>query len=233
MAGSGQRFAALAVHALTASGAAMGVPAVVAAARGHDAHAVLWMLAALAVDSIDGTLARAARVRETTPEIDGRRLDDIVDYENFVVVPVLFLLLSGGLAATPLGWSAACAALLASGFGFSHSEAKTADHFFRGFPSYWNVVAIYAWFLELDPTLCALLVWVLAAAVALPFGFLYPSRAPRARGLAVITGLLWGAALVAAAARPDAAWARPLVVASLAYPALYLALSVWLGGFRR
>ena len=95
------------------------------------------------------------------------------------------------------------------------------------------MVAIYAWFLALDPTWCALLVLAFAAGVALPFRFLYPSRAPRARRTAVVTGMLWGAALLAAAVWPDASWARPLVLGSLAYPALYLALSIWLGGFRR
>ena len=33
--------------------------------------------------------------------------------------------------------------LLASGYGFCQTDAKTADHFFKGFPSYWNVVVLY------------------------------------------------------------------------------------------
>lgn len=224
--------AALAVHGLTASGAAMGVAAVVAVAAGREAHAVLWMLAALAVDSVDGSLARRVEVSRVTPNLDGRRLDDIVDYQNFVVVPVVFLLLTGGLSQNLLGWSAACAALVASGFGFSHRQAKTADHFFRGFPSYWNVVAIYVWSLGVDPSLCAWLVLALAASVGLPFRFLYPSRAPRLRRTLVVLGVLWGVVLVVATLWNDAAWSRTLTMASLFYPGLYLGLSAWLGGFR-
>jgi phosphatidylcholine synthase len=210
----------------------MGVAAVVSAAAGRPGHAVLWMLAALAVDSVDGSLARRIRVRETMPGVDGRRLDDIVDYENFVVVPVLFLLLTGGLPSNVLGWAAVCAALVASALGFSHRDAKTPDHFFRGFPSYWNVVAIYVWLFEVDATLCAWIVIALAAAVALPFRFLYPTRAPRLRRTSVLLGGVWGVALTIAVIWAEAPWAHSLAVASLGYPAFYLVLSAWLGGFR-
>ncbi len=181
------------------------------------------------MDSVDGTLARWVDVHRATPKIDGRRLDDIVDYENFVVVPVVFLLLTGVLPATPLGWSAAVAATLASGFGFSHAEAKTPDHFFRGFPSYWNVVAWYAWLLEVDPQVTSWLVLGLAGSVFAPLRFLYPSRAPRFRALLVGLGLIWGALLSAAVLWPEASFATPFVWISLAYPALYVALSLWLG----
>lgn len=224
--------AAWVVHGLTASGAVMGIAAVIAAADGDAATAVLWMLAALAVDSVDGTLARRVDVRAATPAIDGRRLDDIIDYENFVVVPVLFMLFCGALPDGALGWGAAAAAAIASGFGFSHAQAKSADHFFRGFPSYWNVVAFYAWFLEWNPVFTAALIFALAVSVGLPIHFLYPSRAPRFRRSTVGAGVLWGACLVVAALFPRAPWTPSLVWTSLAYPAWYLSLSLWLSGRR-
>ncbi len=33
--------------------------------------------------------------------------------------------------------------LLSSAYGFNRHDAKTGDHFFTGFPSYWNVVVFY------------------------------------------------------------------------------------------
>ncbi len=224
--------AAFGVHALTASGAVLGAAAIVAAATERPGGAVLWMLAALAVDSVDGTFARAVGVTRVTPNLDGRRLDDMVDYQNFVVVPLVFLLLTGGLPQTALGWGAATAALVASGFGFSHRNAKTADHFFRGFPSYWNVVAIYIWLLQLGGSFSVWLVLGLAPCVGLPFLFLYPSQAPRLRRTSVVLGVVWGLALTVATVWVDAPWSRTLVWASLGYPAFYLVLSAWLGGFR-
>ena len=51
-------------------------------------EAFLWLAAALFVDGVDGTLARAVNVNQNTPEIDGAILDNIIDYLNYVVVPV-------------------------------------------------------------------------------------------------------------------------------------------------
>ena len=39
--------------------------------------------------------------------------------------------------------------LVASCYQFCRSDAKTEDHFFLGFPSYWNVVAFYVVVLDL------------------------------------------------------------------------------------
>ena len=54
--------------------------------------AMLWLFVALVVDGVDGTLARAARVKEIAPRIDGGVLDLVIDYLNYVFVPTLFIL---------------------------------------------------------------------------------------------------------------------------------------------
>jgi phosphatidylcholine synthase len=157
---------AWAVHFLTASGAVLGVLALLAVAQGDFPRAAILMLAALAIDSVDGTLARWLRVAEILPGFDGRRLDDLVDYLNYVIVPAVFMVASGALP----GWGWAALPVLASAYGFSQREAKTDDHFFLGFPSYWNVVAIYLWQLDLS------LVTGLTLAVFIPLKYVYPSR---------------------------------------------------------
>src|SRR3972149_6398197 len=80
-----QRTLAWAVHALTASGAAVGPAPLLETPRGRPRAALLWMLVALVIDSVDGTLARRAEVERFVPRIDGRRLDDIVDYLNYAI----------------------------------------------------------------------------------------------------------------------------------------------------
>src|SRR3712207_3155121 len=47
--------------------------------------------AALVVDGIDGTFARAARVKERLPRIDGDALDLIIDYITYVLIPALMI----------------------------------------------------------------------------------------------------------------------------------------------
>src|SRR5436305_15160511 len=60
------------------------------------------MIVATVIDAVDGTLARAARVREVLPEFDGRRLDDIIDFQTYTSLP---LLLVWGWQLLPGSWA--------------------------------------------------------------------------------------------------------------------------------
>ena len=220
---------AWAVHLLTASGAVLGVLALLAVAEGDFSRAALLMLAALAIDSVDGTLARWFRVAEILPGFDGRRLDDLVDYLNYVIVPAVFMVASGALP----GWGWASLPVLASAYGFSQHEAKTDDHFFLGFPSYWNVVAIYLWQLDLPPALSAALVAGLALAVFVPLKYVYPSRMHALWRTTNAGAALWLLAISAAILWPRPLGEIRLAEISLLYPAYYIAISMWLGGWHR
>src|SRR5918998_5999727 len=138
------RLRASAVHLYTASGAVLTLLILVAAYNG-DAVMALWlMLATLVIDSTDGLLARRFRVKELLPSFDGRRLDDIVDYMTYALAPVLLLWTTGYLPEGALGVALAALPLLASSYQFCQVDAKTGDgaqtdHFFLGFPSYWNI----------------------------------------------------------------------------------------------
>ena len=145
------RTLAWSVHFYTAFGAVAALEAIVFTVRGDVRGAFLWMAAALAIDSSDGTLARAARVKEVVPTYDGSKLDDIVDYLNYVFVPIFFAVETGLLPAGTAGFVAALP-LLASAYGFCVSTAKTADFFFTGFPSYWNVIVFYMYGFDASPT---------------------------------------------------------------------------------
>src|SRR3712207_3476416 len=90
-----QQMLAWAVHLFTASGIVLGLLALLAVERQRWVEALLWLGAALIVDGIDGSFARAARVRERLPRIDGDALDLVIDYLTFVLVPVLFLWRAG------------------------------------------------------------------------------------------------------------------------------------------
>jgi phosphatidylcholine synthase len=219
-----RRAAAWGVHLLTASTAPAGLAALLAIRRGNAQAAFWWMAYTLAVDAVDGTLARAVGVKAELPSVDGARLDDVVDYFTYVVVPAVFMVETGVLPAGAAVWVASLV-LLASAYGFAQAAAKTADHYFTGFPSYWNVVVFYLYMLRWPPTLNAAVVVVLAIGVFVPIRYLYPSRAPRLRGPTVALGLVWGAAVLWVLA--DVARApHALVVASLLYPAYYLAASL-------
>ena len=79
------------VHFLTATGAVVGMLAVLAIVEQQWKACFLWLLLAAFIDSIDGALARAAKVKTALPRFDGALLDNIVDYLTYVVVPAVFL----------------------------------------------------------------------------------------------------------------------------------------------
>jgi phosphatidylcholine synthase len=220
------RAAAWGVHAYTASGAVLAFAALLAIGGGDFRSAFLWLFVACAIDASDGVLARAVDVKRQLPEIDGARLDDIVDYLTFVFIP-LALMHEAGLLVGRAGLCAAMLALLTSALRFCHSDAKTSDHFFTGFPSYWNVVALYLYVFSASPAWSAAVIAVLAVLVLTPLRFLYPSRMTWMRTPTVLLGLVWGVALLAILWRlPERSTA--LATFSLFYPGYYTGLSFYM-----
>jgi phosphatidylcholine synthase len=219
-----QRAGAWGVHLYTGTGAVTGFAAVLSIINGHYRAAFLWMAAATFVDATDGVLARMARVKERVPEFDGARLDDIVDYLTYVFAPVLLLYHAGTL---PEAWGVLVAAvvLLSSGYGFASLDAKSDDHFFTGFPSYWNIVAVYLFAAGLPASANAAILLVLSVLVFVRIGYVYPSRTPVLRGVTTTLGAVWAVMVIAIIVSiPDVP--RPLLVGSLFFPIYYTALSL-------
>ena len=219
------------VHFYTASGAVLAFLAALATFEDAFRAAFVLLIASTIVDATDGMFARWARVKEFTPGFDGARLDDIVDYLTFVFVPLLILYRGGHL---PEGWGlAVCAAvLLSSGYGFASLDAKTNDYFFTGFPSYWNIVALYIHAARTPPAFNGVLLLVLVALVFVRIGWIYPSRTPVLLGLTNVLGAIWALMMVAIT------WLLPdvpgwLLIASLYFPVYYIVVSLWLNARRR
>jgi phosphatidylcholine synthase len=219
--------AAWGVHLFTGSGAVLAFLAWRSIAAGRFGDAFRWLADAMFIDCVDGTLARAVEVKRVLPWFDGTKLDDIIDYLTYVVLPVVLLYQARLLPDGDVGLGCAAVVLLASAYGFCRTDAKTTDHYFRGFPSYWNVFAFYAFALHLSSHATAIWILVLGALVFAPLKFLYPSRAPQFRTLSLGLGAAWGALTIPALwMTPDAP--ATLVWASLLYPAYYVGMSFWL-----
>jgi len=221
-----RRVAAWAVHAYTALGTVAGFLALRATVHGDAREAFLWMLVAVLIDATDGALARAAEVKRVVPWFDGAKLDDIIDYFTFVIVPVVFLYhmhllpMSGTLffVAFPL---------LSSAYGFCQAAAKTPDFFFTGFPSYWNIIAFYLYAGQTPLWFNGALVCILSAFVFVPIRYVYPTRTVPFRHLTNVLGAVWGILLLILLGQLPTPhpW---LLLISLYYPLYYTALSFYL-----
>ena len=224
------RIRAWSVHAYTGTGAILAFAAAWAVVHGHDRLALGAMFVATIVDATDGVLARRARVKEVLPAIDGGRIDDIVDYLTFVFVPILLLEAAGGLYAFAV-LPVAGIVLLSSLYGFVAPDAKTSDHFFTGFPSYWNIVVLYLLLFRVPPGVNALILLALSGLIFVRIGYVYPSRTKELMPVTLALGGLWTLAIGAIIwLWPDPP--RWLAIASLLFPVYYVVLSLALH-FRR
>ncbi len=185
------RLRAVAVHLYTASGAVLALLILIAAYEGDAVRALWLMLASLLIDSTDGLLARRLRVSEALPFFDGALLDNIVDYMTYVFAPMVLLWSGGYLPEGTFGVMLAALPLVASSYQFCRVDAKTDDHFFLGFPSYFNVVAFYAIVFEPgEGTLASVLV-VCSVLVFVPIRYVYPTRTVALRRLTLFLSGLW------------------------------------------
>jgi len=174
-AGADGRIAAWAIHALTAAGAVLALLALAAIESGRAREALVWLLAALVIDGVDGTLARHARVSERLPRIDGPALDLVVDYLTYVFVPAWFLWRLGAFPA-PVALPLTALILLSALYTFARRDMKTRDGYFRGFPALWNVVALYLYVAALPPWLAAAVAIVLLVMTFAPVHVVHPFR---------------------------------------------------------
>src|SRR5260370_36273684 len=140
-------------------------------------------------------------------------------------------LVVGGCWRTGASLGGAPRALVSGVYGLWGKAPKTADNFFLGFPSYWNIVVFYLYVLQAPLWINAFLIIALSILVFVPIKFIYPSRSPRFRVPLNILGAVWGVAVLYMIYRlPHGN--RTLAFASLLFPAYYTALSLWLE-FRR
>jgi phosphatidylcholine synthase len=215
-------------HLYTASGAVLALAATLAVFDGRFRDVFLLLALATFIDTTDGWLARGLRVKERLPGYDGARLDDIVDYLTYVFVPVL-LVMRAGLLPPSSGLAVGALVLLASAYGFGQVEAKvaTSDHFFTGFPSYWNIVALYLYVWRLPEVANAVLLSALAALVFVPIRYVYPSRTVTLRVPTLVLGAIWAVLVLVAIWRLPAT-GGPWLNLSLVFPVYYTALSFYL-----
>lgn len=221
-----RKIAAWGVHLFTACGAAAGLLALVATTNQNWHAAIFWMAVTIFVDSVDGTLARLVKVKAVLPQFDGALLDNIVDYFTYVIVPAYFLY-EAPIVPPGIALFTAIVITLASAYQFCQTDAKTEDHFFLGFPSYWNVVVFYLFMLNVSPWLNLAVLLLCAVGVFVPIKYVYPSRTQILRGLTWFFSAIWLVIMsVILAEGPRAP--KWLVILSLFYIVYYFGLSFYL-----
>jgi phosphatidylcholine synthase len=227
------RFLAWCVHLYTALGLVIaGLMAVLLVRGGAEAFrgCFVLMLIATLIDATDGTLARRIQIKKVLPNFDGRKLDDLTDFLTYTFLPLLLIWRAELLPQGTEAWL--LLPLLASAYGFCQEEAKTDDGYFLGFPSLWNVVALYLYVLHPPGAFALVSIIVLALMTFVPSRYLYPSQPGRLNALSNVLAVFWTIMLAVVLFRlpgqsssllDGTTWTIALV--SLFYPAFYMGAS--------
>ena len=198
--------AAWAVHLLTGSGVVLALLALAALEDGDQREALLWLVAAIVIDGVDGTLARAAHVKTRLPRIDGEALDLVIDYLTYVFIPAV-MIWRGEYLPEALALPLTALVLISSLYVFARRDMKTEDGYFRGFPALWIGVAFFFLVLRPSETVAAVTVALLVVATFAPIHVIHPFRA-RDYGIWPIVLTAVGAAATAALLLPG--WHRDI-----------------------
>jgi phosphatidylcholine synthase len=217
------------VHLYTAAGLITTFAAFRALLDGDARTVFLWQGVALFIDATDGPLARRWEVSRWIPSFSGRKLDDIIDYINYTLIPMLFAYSFGMV--TGLGRGVLPLVLIVSAYGFCQEQAKTDDGYFTGFPSYWNLVIFYLYLLGAAPWVSTAVLTTFAVLVFVPVKYL-TWKSPRLGRLTMGFSLVWflslGGMMLWFDQVPD--W---VVWVSLLYPVYHLGISFYLFLTRR
>jgi phosphatidylcholine synthase len=181
---------AFSVHIFTATGAALGLLALLAASKADWPLMFMLLGVALVVDGVDGTFARRLDVAERLPRWSGETLDLVVDFVTYVLVPA-YALVVGNLLPQSLAVPLGVAIVVTSALYFADRRMKTEDNYFRGFPAVWNVPAFYLFLLRPDPWIAAATIALLAVLTFVPVPFLHPFRVVRLRILNIALLAAW------------------------------------------
>lgn len=224
--GFGAKAAAWMVHGVTASGVVLAFLALMAILAERWGLALFWLLLALVVDGLDGSLARMAHVKTRAPRIDGDTMDLVIDYLNYVFIPAV-LIWRAELVPPGTATIVAALILISALYNFTRRDLKTEDNYFRGFPALWNVVAFYFFVGRPDDLLALILVAFFAALTFAPIHFVHPFRVRDYGRWLPILASLWALATAALIWPEWSETARTaLLSASLALAAVLIGLGL-------
>ena len=191
------RIRAFAIHALTASGAAFALLALIFATGGHWEAMFVCLGFALIVDGVDGPLAREFEVAELLPRWSGETLDLVVDFVTYVFVPA-YAIAASGLLPPALAIPSGVLIVVVGAIYFADRNMKTAENYFRGLPALWNLAAFYLYVLAPPSWFAALTIVVLAILSFAPIKFVHPLRVRYLRPLNIALLVLWAVLALAA-----------------------------------
>ncbi len=185
-----ERLVSVLVHLLTGFGILAGFFALIAVMNSNQKEAFLWLGLAFLIDSVDGTLARKFNVKKNLPNIDGKMLDSIIDFFNYVIIPSImiywfryvpdeFILLIPAVL------------ILISIYSYVNLNVLTNDNYYNGFPAIWNVIVLYFYIFGTTQIVNLTLLLFLIFLKFSPLKCIHPLRVKKFKILSIFFVSLW------------------------------------------
>ena len=170
-----QKIPACLVHIFTGSGIILSFMALVSVIEGYKLLTFMFLGIALLVDIIDGTLARKYKTEIFFPNIDGKTLDTIIDYINYIFIPCIMIYKFGYL---PPDFTIIIPIFIICVSLYSYVNTKLVDTSFSyiGFPSIWNIILFYLEILSFNQWINLFIILLFIFLKFVPFKVLHPMR---------------------------------------------------------
>ena len=178
------------VHLLTCSGLIAGFFALICIFKNNQTSAFLFLGLALFIDAIDGTLARKFKVSVLIKNIDGRMLDSVIDFFNYIIIPSV-MIYHFNIVPVKFELIIPTIILIISAISYSNSNLMTSDNFYKGFPCIWNILIFYLYLFEFSQFYNLLIISTCIFLKFIPIKFIHPLRVEKYRKYSIFFMLLW------------------------------------------
>ena len=178
------------VHLLTCSGLIVGFFALISVFKNDQTSAFLFLGLALLIDAIDGTLARKFKVTVFVKNIDGKMLDSVIDFFNYIIIPSVMIYWFK-FVPSPFEIIIPSIILIISAISYSNNNLMTSDNFYKGFPCIWNILLFYLYLFDLSQIYNLFLISACILLKFIPMKFIHPLRVNKYRRYSAVFMVLW------------------------------------------
>ena len=185
-----EKLLGLFVHFLTGCGVIAGFFSLIAVLNNNQKEAFIWLGVAFLIDSIDGTLARKFNVKKNFPHIDGKMLDSIIDFFNYVIIPSVMIY---WFKYVPDQFLIIIPSILIfiSIYSYVNLNVLTNDNYYNGFPAIWNVVVLYFYIFGSSQMINFIILTLLILLKFSPLKCIHPLRVNKLKYLSIFFTILW------------------------------------------
>ena len=185
-----EKFLGILVHLFTGFGIVAGFFALIAVMNNNQKEAFLWLGLAFLIDSIDGTLARKFNVKKNLPNIDGKMLDSIIDFFNYVIIPSIMIY---WFRYVPDQFAILIPAILIfiSIYSYVNLNVLTNDNYYNGFPAIWNVIVLYFYIFGTSQNFNLTFLFLLILLKFSPLKCIHPLRVKKFKSLSIFFAFVW------------------------------------------